>query len=62
MSVREDLKDMEMPKDSLEVIDLIMSLEDKYDIVIPDSVSMDFKTKDDVLNYLESVVEGKKNE
>ena len=62
MSVREDLKDMEMPKDSLEVIDLIMSIEDKYDIVIPDSVSMDFKTKDDVLNYLESVVEGKKNE
>jgi acyl carrier protein len=59
MSIREDLKDMELPNDSLEIIDMIMMLEDKYDIVIPDSISMDFHTKEDIISYLEKVIKDK---
>jgi acyl carrier protein len=59
MSVREDLKDLVIPSDSLEVIDMIMDLEDDYDIVIPDSVAATFTCKEDIIKYLEEVVEGK---
>lgn len=39
--------------DSLDVVDLIMSLEDEFEIEIPDEVVENIKTVGDIVNYLE---------
>ncbi len=40
--------------DSLDTVELIMSLEDKFDISIPDEEAEKMKTVGDVLNYLQT--------
>lgn len=40
--------------DSLDTVELIMSLEDSYDISIPDEEAEKMKTVGDVLNYLQT--------
>ena len=40
--------------DSLDTVELIMSLEDNYDISIPDEEAEKMKTVGDVLNYLQT--------
>ena len=40
--------------DSLDTVELIMSLEDNYDITIPDEEAEKMKTVGDVLNYLQT--------
>ena len=39
--------------DSLDTLQLLMTLEDKYGITIPDEELMDFVTVGDIVNYLE---------
>ncbi len=43
--------------DSLDVVDLLMMLEDKYNISIPDDEAQDMKTIGDVVNFIEDHVE-----
>lgn len=40
--------------DSLDVVDLIMSIEDEFDIEVPDEEIEGIKTVGDVVNYIES--------
>lgn len=41
--------------DSLDVVDLIMSIEDEFEIEVPDDQIENIKTVGDVVNYIESV-------
>ncbi len=40
--------------DSLDVVDLIMSIEDEFDIEVPDEEIEGIKTVGDVVNYIEN--------
>ena len=40
--------------DSLDVLQLLMTIEDEYGIVIPDEALADFKTVGDIVSYLEA--------
>ncbi len=40
--------------DSLDVVDLIMSIEDEFNIEVPDDQIENIKTVGDVVNYIES--------
>ena len=40
--------------DSLDVVDLIMSIEDEFEIEVPDYQIENIKTVGDVVNYIES--------
>ena len=41
--------------DSLDVVDLIMSIEDEFEIEVPDDNAENIKTVGDVVNFIESV-------
>ena len=45
--------------DSLDVVEMLMTLEDDHGVVIPDDVAMNLKTVADVVAYLNKVAEGK---
>ena len=47
----EDLK-----ADSLDVVDMLMTIEDEYDISIPDDIAQDMKTVGEVVAYLDEKV------
>ena len=40
--------------DSLDAIDIVMSLEDQYGIEVPDSVIESMKTVEDIVDFIES--------
>ena len=40
--------------DSLDVVDLIMSIEDEFEVEVPDDQIENIKTVGDVVNYIES--------
>ena len=40
--------------DSLDVLQLLMTIEDEYGIVIPDEALAEFKTVGDIVSYLEA--------
>lgn len=40
--------------DSLDAIDIVMSIEDQYGIEVPDSVIENMKTVEDIVNFIES--------
>jgi len=40
--------------DSLDIVDLVMSFEDEFDLEIPDDQVENIKTVDDVVKYIES--------
>ena len=40
--------------DSMDVVDLIMSIEDEFEIEVPDEQIENIKTVGDVVNYIES--------
>lgn len=40
--------------DSLDAIDIVMSLEDQYGIEVPDSVIENIKTVEDIVGFIES--------
>ncbi len=41
--------------DSLDVVDLVMSIEDEFDLEVPDDQVENIKTVGDVVNYIESL-------
>lgn len=53
--VKEDARFVEdLGADSLDVVELVMALEEKFDIEIPDDEAEKIKTVKDVVNYIES--------
>lgn len=42
--------------DSMDVVDLIMSIEDEFEIEVPDDKIESIKTVGDVVNYIESAM------
>jgi len=40
--------------DSLDVVELVMSLEDQFDLTIPDEKMQDMKTVGDIVRYIEA--------
>lgn len=48
-NLKEDLE-----ADSLEAVELIMAIEEEFDIVIPDEVSTEIKTVNDIVTYIEN--------
>ena len=40
--------------DSIDAIDIVMSLEDQYGIEVPDSVIENMKTVEDIVNFVEA--------
>ena len=45
----------ELGADSLDILQLLMTIEEKYGIVIPDESLAEFKTVGDIAKYLESI-------
>lgn len=43
--------------DSLDAIDIVMSVEDAYSIEVPDSLIENMKTVDDIVSFIESKTE-----
>lgn len=41
--------------DSLDVVDLVMSIEDEFDLEVPDDQVENIKTVGDVVNYIENM-------
>ena len=39
--------------DSLDIVDLIQTIEDEYDLEIPDEAVEEIKTVNDIVNYIE---------
>lgn len=62
LTVKED--DIEMSSiladdlgaDSLDAIDIVMSIEDMYQIEVPDEVVEEMKTVGDIVNFIESQI------
>jgi acyl carrier protein len=53
--VKEDSKFVEdLGADSLDVVELVMALEEKFDIEIPDDEAEKIQTVKDVVSYIES--------
>ena len=53
--VKEDSKFVEdLGADSLDVVELVMALEEKFDIEIPDDEAEKIQTVKDVVDYIES--------
>ena len=53
--VKEDAKFVEdLGADSLDVVELVMALEEKFDIEIPDDEAEKIQTLNDVVAYIES--------
>lgn len=46
------MKDLEA--DSLDAVEIIMALEDEYDVDIPDEVAEKFRTVKDIVKYVEA--------
>ncbi len=47
-SLKEDLE-----ADSLDAVELIMSIEEEFDVEIPDEVAQNMKTVKDIVDYIE---------
>ena len=60
LDVEEDKVTMEanisedLQADSLDVVDMVMSLEDEFDVEIPDEESENIKTVGDLVHYIEN--------
>lgn len=53
--VKEDSKFVEdLGADSLDVVELVMALEEKFDVEIPDDEAEKIRTVKDVVNYIEN--------
>ena len=52
VTMEANLKD-DLEADSLDAVEVIMALEDKYDIEIAEEDAENFKTIDDIVNYIE---------
>ena len=43
--------------DSLDIVDLIQTIEDEYDLSIPDEAVEEIKTVNDIVNYIEKNID-----
>ena len=63
LDVEEDAVTMEasitddLGADSLDVVDLVMSIEERFDVEIPDEEVENIKTVGDIVKYIENKVE-----
>ena len=63
LDVEEDAETMEasitedLGADSLDVVDLVMSIEESFDVEIPDEEVENIKTVGDIVKYIENKVE-----
>ena len=55
-------KDFELPKDSLGMMDLIIDIEDEYDILISDSEAASVKTEKELGELIERKVNEKEKQ
>ena len=59
LGVEEDVVTLEaniqedLGADSLDIVDLIQTIEDEYDLSIPDEAVEEIKTVNDIVNYIE---------
>lgn len=53
LKLETDLQD-DLGADSLDVVDLLMSIEDEFEIEIPDEEIENIRTVGDLVNYIES--------
>lgn len=53
LTLETSLKD-DLDADSLDAVEVIMALEEKYDIEIPDEDAENFKTIGDIVEYVEN--------
>ncbi len=53
MSIKKDLKDLVIPNDSLGMLDLLIDLEDRYDIIILQSEAAELRTKEELIALIE---------
>jgi len=44
-----------MDIDSIDAVDIIMAIEDEFEISIPDDIAENFNSIQDILNYLKSI-------
>lgn len=51
--------DFEIPNDSLGMLDLILDLEDKYDIIISDVEAAEVTSKEDLIKLIEGKIKEK---
>ena len=56
VSLESNIQD-DLGADSLDVVDLITTIEDEFDISIPDEAVEDIKTVGDMVNYIEKNTE-----
>ena len=48
------MKDLEA--DSLDAVEIIMALEDEFEVSVPDEEAENFKTIGDIVNYIENKI------
>lgn len=48
------LLDEDLDADSLDAIDIVMSIEDEFQLEVPDEVISDMKSVSDIVNFIES--------
>ncbi len=51
ITMESDIVD-DLEADSLDVVDLVMTIEDEYDLEVPDDQIENFRTVGDVVNYI----------
>ncbi|NLB18525.1 MAG: acyl carrier protein [Syntrophomonadaceae bacterium] len=49
----------DLEADSLDIVEMLMQMEDKFGLQIPESTAEDFKTVKDVVDYLEKRLQEK---
>jgi len=54
ISAESSIKD-DLGADSLDILQLLMTIEDEFNVTIPEEALVDFKTVGDVANYLETL-------
>lgn len=50
-----------LASDSLETVEIVMELEEEFDVNLPDEVAQDIRTIGDLIRYLERTKHGKSN-
>jgi acyl carrier protein len=52
----DDTLEDDLNADSLDAVEIIMAIEDEYDIIIPDEIAEKIETFEDIIDYLEETV------
>jgi acyl carrier protein len=59
MSVRAEIKELSIPNDSLGMLDMLLDIEDEYDIVITDADAASITNLDDLADIVERKINEK---